>query len=98
MLFQTQFWHYLMKIKKIHFGVKPAIEASFSPIPVDYIPTSYLQAYIVLTYPYLFSVMSPTRRLGQANYRPKADTSGTSVVRRLASRSLAGQSLGIRIH
>jgi hypothetical protein len=42
--------------------------------------------------------MSPTRSVGQANYRSKTDSSGTSIVRRLASHSLAGQSLGIRIH
>jgi len=42
--------------------------------------------------------MSPTRSVGQAIYRSKADSSRTSIVQRLASRTLAGQSLGIRIH
>ena len=62
----------------------------FSAIPVHYIP--------LVTYSLSLFSHVPTRSLGQANYRWKADSSGTSILRRLASRSLAGQSLGIRIH
>jgi len=52
----------------------------------------------ILSYFFLQLLMSLTRCIGQGNFNSKFNHDGTSIVKRLASRSLTGRGLQIHIH